>query len=50
MKKKSCKKSVLFSCICNEIVEKHVALEKKCWKNEAKVKWNETKFKLDITK
>ena len=23
-------KSVVFSCICNEIVEKHVALEKKC--------------------
>ena len=25
---------------CDEIVEKHVALEKKCWKNEVKVKWN----------
>ena len=45
MKKKSCRKSILFSCICNEIVEKHVALEKKSVE-KMKLKWKEMKPSL----
>ena len=43
--KKMYVKGVLFSCICNEIVDKHVALKKKSVE-KMKWKWNEMKPSL----
>ena len=50
MKKKVVRKVFCLVVFAMKLLENMLHKKQKCWKNEDKVKWSETKFKLDITK